>query len=230
MRRWQVATTAVLALITGTVIGLAVSPGGSAGSPTEATKEVATEPIVPADSGELGPTAVRAGMPVGFAQTEQGARAAALTYSGASQLWLYFTDEEIEEAVAAIATPTAAPSLAREVVGEVGVAREALSASPGRVWWIVRPLATRVESFTPDRARISVWTVTVLSAADVALPQSEWITVTVELVWSDGDWLVEAITDAAGPTPMLGPRDQPWQPEPLDDALEGFERVEVGEL
>lgn len=230
MKRWQVATAAVLALVAGTVIGLAAGPGGPGGSPTEVTKEAATAPTVPANSTELGPTAVRAGMPVGFSRTEPGARAAAMTYSAASQLWLYFTDEEIEEAVAAIAAPPAAPSLTREVVGEVGVAREALAASPGRVWWVVRPLATRVEAFTPDRARISVWTVTVLSAADVALPQSEWITVTVELVWSDGDWLVEAITDTAGPTPMLGPRDQPWQPEPLDDALEGFERVEVGEL
>lgn len=230
MKRWHVATAAVLALVAGTVIGLAASPGGSGGSPTEVTEEASTAPTVPAESTNLGPTAVRAGMPVGFARTEQGARAAAMTYSGASQLWLYFADVEIEEAVAAIATPTAAPSLTREVVGEVGVAREALAASPGRVWWIVRPLATRVEAFTPDRARISVWTVTVLSATDVALPQSEWITVTVELVWSDGDWLVSAITDAAGPTPMLGPRDQPWQSEPLDDALEGFERIQVGEM
>lgn len=230
MKRWHVAGAMSLALLVGVLIGLVGRPGASADAPMEVSRRPATEPTVPALGDEVGPTAVRAGMPAGFARTEEGARTAAMTYAAAPQLWLFFTDEEIEEAVTAIATPAAAPSLVREVTGEVGVAREALTASAGPIWWIVRPLATRVESFKPDRARVSVWTVTVLSAADVALPQSEWVTVTVELVWSDDDWLVEAITDFAGPTPMLGPRDQPWQPEALDDALAGFERVEVGEL
>jgi hypothetical protein len=34
-----------------------------------------------------------------------------------------------------------------------------------------------------------------------------------------------SIDDTVGPTPMSGVRDEPWQPEPFDDALDGFERV-----
>ena len=50
-----------------------------------------------------------------------------------------------------------------------------------------------------------MWTVTVLSAEDVAAPQSEWITVTIDLAWVDGDWRVDAVRDTPGPTPMSGP-------------------------
>jgi hypothetical protein len=75
-----------------------------------------------------------------------------------------------------------------------------------------------------------VWTVSVLSAADVALPQADWLTVSVDLVWEAEDWRVDDVRDAPGPTPMLGVRDQPWQPEPFADTLAGFERLgdEVG--
>jgi hypothetical protein len=56
-----------------------------------------------------GPAGEAAGVPVGFGDDEPGAVAAALAYSTASQRWLYFTDEEIEAAIAEIATPVAAP-------------------------------------------------------------------------------------------------------------------------
>lgn len=173
----------------------------------------------------VGPTGERAGMEVGFARSEAGARAAAVSYATASQRWLYMTDDEIGAALTAIGTPAAAPRLADEVVAEVAVARDGLAASPGRVWWIVRHLAARLDAYTDLRARVSVWTVTVLSAPGVALPQADWLTVTVYLEWHGGDWRVAAVDDEPGPTPMVGVRDQPWQPAPFDDALEGFERV-----
>lgn len=191
----------------------------------------ATTSVPPARvaAGEVGPSTTRGGMPAGFRRDEAGARAAAMTYACASQRWLYLSDAQVEATVAAVATPSAAPRLARDVVGEVRAAREALAASAGRVWWIVRPLAVKVASFDRDRARVEVWVVSVLSAADVALPQSDWTTVTVDLAWQEGDWRVDAVADRPGPTPMVGPKDQPWQPEPFDEALDGFERVDVGE-
>lgn len=161
----------------------------------------------------------------GHRPSEAGARAAALAYASASQDWLYLSDEEIERSVLAIAAPAVGPELSRETVTEVGVAREALSKSPGRVWWVVRPLASRVERFDHQTARVVVWTVTVLSASDVALPQADWMRVAVDLAWVDGSWRVQAIADVPGPTPMTGTTDRPWQPEPFDTALDGFERV-----
>lgn len=158
-------------------------------------------------------------------RSQAGARATAIAYATASQDWLYLNDEEIERSVRAIATAAAGPDLARDTVADMRTARQALASSSGRVWWIVRPLASRVEHFDPSDARVVVWTVTVLSAAEVALPQADWMLVTVDLVWTDGAWQLQSIADTPGPTPMTGTKDRPWQPEALDEVLGGFERV-----
>ena len=158
-------------------------------------------------------------------RTEPGARATAIAFATASQDWLYLNDEQIDRAVRAIATASAGPSLSAETVAELRTARDGLAKSTGRVWWLVRPLASRVERFDPATARVVVWTVTILSAADVALPQADWMRVTVDLAWEGDAWRLQAIDDVPGPTPMTGTKDRPWQPEPFDDALGGFERV-----
>ncbi|MGQ0823768.1 MAG: hypothetical protein ACT4OX_01850 [Actinomycetota bacterium] len=149
-----------------------------------------------------------------------------MTYATAPQRWLYFTDDEIRAAIAEIAAPVAVPRLTEDVVGDISMAREQLAQSSGRIWWLVRPLAWRVDSFRDNDARVSVWTVTILSAAGVAAPQSEFMTVTLDLAWVDGDWRVDGVRDTAGPTPMSGPHDQPWDAEPFDRALDGFTRME----
>ncbi len=188
--------------------------------------EVSPRPTVPA--GATGPAGEAAGVPVGFAADEPGAVAAAVAYATASQRWLYFTDAEIEAAIGEIATPVAAPRLAEDVVADISMARDELARSSGRIWWLVRPLAWRVDSFRDTQARVSVWTVTILSAAGVAAPQSEFLTVTLDLAWVDGDWRVDGVRDAPGPTPITGPHDQPWDAEPFDRALDGFTRMDGG--
>jgi hypothetical protein len=160
-----------------------------------------------------------------FAQDRDGAASAAVAYAGASQRWLYLPDAEIREAVAGVATPDGAEELAEEVVADVTTARERLGVSPGRVWWLVRPLAWNVERYSPAKAQVSVWTVTVLSAVEVATPQAEWMTVSIDLAWVEGGWRVEDIRSTPGPTPMTGPNDQPWDAEPFDQALDGFTRL-----
>jgi hypothetical protein len=165
--------------------------------------------------------------PASSGRDEGGAVTAALAYTAAPQRWLYLTDEQIAAAVEEIATPEAAGSLVAETVEEISVAREELAQTSGRVWWLVHPLAWRVESHSPDDATVAVWTVTVLSAARVALPQTEWLTVTVDLTWVDGNWRVDAMRDRPGPTPMTGPQDEPWNAQPFDEALEGFTRIDT---
>ncbi|MFP5376828.1 MAG: hypothetical protein ACLGIO_08615 [Acidimicrobiia bacterium] len=159
------------------------------------------------------------------ARTEAGARAAAVAVATGSQDWLYLDDAGIDAAVRAVATPAAGPPLAAETVAALRTARSGLGAAAGRVWWLVRPLATRVEHYGPERARVVVWTVSVLSAAGVALPQAERRRVGVDLAWSGRAWLAEAVRDTPGPTPAVGPKDGPWEAGPFDDALAGFERV-----
>lgn len=157
---------------------------------------------------------------------KQGAVSAAVAYATGSQRWLYLTDDQIRAAIAEIATPTAASRLTADVVATVSTARDQLRRSSGRVWWLVRPLAWRVDDLGGRQAQVSVWTVTVLSAAGVAAPQSDYVTVTVDLAWVDGRWRVEGARDTPGPTPITGPHDQPWDAEPFDRALAGFARID----
>lgn len=164
------------------------------------------------------------------ASTADGATSAAVRVVGASQDWLYLSDDEVRAAVLEVSTREAGPALADLTVVDVSTARADLGLSPGPVWWVVHPLATRVAAFTPRAAEIEVWAVTVLAAVDVAAPQAEWLTVTVDLAWDGGGWQVESIRDRPGPSPMLGPRDQPWDAAPFAEALDGFARLEGGPL
>jgi hypothetical protein len=152
-------------------------------------------------------------------------RAAALEYAAAATRWLYLTDAQLRVAVLAITTADAGPALAERTVAEIRVAREALRRTSGRVWWLVRPLAWRLDSYTDTEARLSVWTVGVLSATGVAVPQSDWRTVNMTLSWERGTWLVAAVSDRPGPTPTVGGRDAPWQAEPFDMTLRGLHRL-----
>jgi hypothetical protein len=159
------------------------------------------------------------------AQDRDGAVAAALAYTAAPQAWLYMSDDEIRAAIAAIGAPVAADRIAGAVVDEVSTSRSELAEAAGPVWWIVHPLAWRVDRFQSTEATVSVWVLSLLSAADVAIPQTEWTTTTLDLEWTTDGWRIASVHDTPGPTPSIGPADQPWEPEPLDDALEGFTRI-----
>lgn len=213
---------AVVGVVAAFALGVGV--GGLRSDPAPPAKAAR----VSSETAERGGGAKAATAVVERDHTEGGARATAITYATASQDWLYLGDQDIDASVRAIATDAAGASLSRETVAELRVARDALAKSPGRVWWLVRPLASRVEHFDSKSAQVVVWTVTILSAADVALPQADWVRVAVDLVWTDGAWRLQAITDTPGPTPMTGTKDRPWQPEPFDEALGGFDRVSGG--
>lgn len=160
------------------------------------------------------------------APSERNAVDAGIAFATAPQRWLYMSDEEVDEAVRALAAPHRGDDMAAAAVEDVREAREGLSASSGPVWWLVRPLAVKVEGLTDDRATVEVWAVTVLSAREVAAPQAEWRTIDLDLVWAEDAWKVDAVRDTPGPTPMVGPGDRPWDAVPFDAGLEGFERLD----
>lgn len=179
-------------------------------------REPAASSLIP----ESGPTRAQ-----GLDHTEEGARLSAIAYATAPQDWLYLSDEQVDSAVRSLTTASAGPAIAGRTVADLRQARTALAESPGQVWWLVRPLASKVETFDPDSARVVVWTVTVLSAADVALPQADWGRMTIDLAWDGDAWRVQAVDEVAGPTPMTATADSSWQPEAFEEALSGFRRV-----
>lgn len=209
-RRWPTALAAVatVAIAAGVVLARTGSSAAPASAPPASEVAPGPEPAHPQAEA-----------------TEEGAVDAALRLAAAPQRWLYLTDAELSAAVREVASPRAVDRLVTDVTGEVALVRDALRQSTGRIWWVVRPLAWRVEELNGDRASVSVWTVSILSASDVALPQSDWFTSRFDLEWAGGKWQLVATRDEPGPTPQLGGRDKAWQPEPFDDALAGFTRV-----
>jgi hypothetical protein len=185
--------------------------------------DAAPRPVRPAAS--AAPAGQGGGGAGQVGRTEPSPVSAALAYTEASQRSLYLDDRQIEAAVGEIARPGASARIAADVIADVSTARAQLASADGPVWWVVRPLAWRLEHLGGGIARVDVWTVTVLSATDIATPQSEYVTVTLDLVLVDGTWMVDAARDAPGPTPITGPHDQPWDAGPFADALAGFTRV-----
>jgi hypothetical protein len=150
--------------------------------------------------GPAGPSLERAGLDVGFAARRTRRIAAAVSYATASQRWLYFTDDEIRAAVAEIATPIAAPRMADDVVarcldGPRAARRNRRAGSGG---WSAR---WRGGSTTTTRRRgpgVGVGGHDPVGR-EVAAPQSEFLTVTLDLTWVDGDWRVDGVRDTPGP-------------------------------
>ncbi|HZT66530.1 MAG TPA: hypothetical protein VFA11_12140 [Acidimicrobiales bacterium] len=155
------------------------------------------------------------------------ARDAAVGFATASQNWLYLSDSEIDQAVLAIATPGTGPHLAAQTVADMSAARQSLRAASGPAWWLVRPLAAKVDSFEPPTARVEVWVVTVLCAPGVAAPQAHWETVTADLAWAvaAARWEVASVTENPGPTPQTSNQEPAWAADAFDSALVGFQRI-----
>ncbi len=165
---------------------------------------------------------------------EGGARQAAIDYlSTVKQRALYLGPEQSREVLAAWAAPGVAPGELEGTAIRLDQLRDALSSAGGEVWWAIAPLGVKVEAYTPDRARVSVWSATVMASgaapgtdATVAAPQVAYLTGSVELQWVDGaGWSVWAITESAGPTPMAMPDTSPSSAQDFLSALAGFSLI-----
>lgn len=217
-------------LVLGVILGAALR--GTAASSPDAT--AAARPAPGTDDGEspedeeanagLGPSASAGGVGVGFEHSEQGAVAAAMSYATAGQAWLHLSEEDVTAAAESVVAPRERDRLVVPLVDDIRMLQDELGGSDGTVWYVMSPLATSLEQFSEDRAVVRVWTVRVLSADGVAVPQSGWQTITLHLEW-DGDWLISDSTESPGPTPQLEAGLEPWAASYLENELHGFLRV-----
>lgn len=177
--------------------------------------------------GEVGPGPWDAveGIGVGFSHDEGGAVAAAVSYAAAPQVWLYLSDDQVADTAGAVTAERARDELVPRLVEDARLLRTEVTRAEGTVWFVVSPLATKVESYTVSRAVVRVWLVRVLSADGVAVPQSGWQTVTLDLDWERGDWRIAGVAESEGPTPQLESGLQPWAADYLGSELAGFRRV-----
>ena len=169
-----------------------------------------------------GPMRVEAGMPAGFARTPEGAMAAAASFVTTGQALLDMDAFAAEQAVRQMAAAGAADGQVRETIAKLAAVRSALAAGGGPIVFRQASIAARVDVWSPDRTRVAVWNVGVLSRAGVAPPQAGWAISVFELVWERDDWKVWSETITPGPAPIPDASAAPATSEQLASALNGF--------
>lgn len=155
-----------------------------------------------------------AGIPKGFAQTEQGAQSAAANYAVALGSDGMFDSTRRRAIVQAVYLPDEAAArqgdLDRVYTDQQFLARIGLDAkgkAPKGLTFISRtnPVGTKTERFSTDSASVSVWYSTLFGLAGEGSknPVAEsWYTNTFDLRWSGGEWLISNFTQKDGPAPV----------------------------
>jgi hypothetical protein len=205
MRRTVVVVVAVVAAGALVVVGLRawVSPAHDAHRPVPAPA-VEPQPHRPRDT--AGPARVVNGVPSGWAHSPAGARAAAISavaMTGTIARAGFVTRRDLVIALASHAYgPTLADSSGEQIdtmLRELGPA----GVSMDTIVFHELPLTAHVRHADTTRARVAVWSVTVLGVLGRGAPRQVWRTVTVDLVWENQDWRIDRWTAVAGPTPIL---------------------------
>lgn len=228
-----------IALVAGAVLSRRTGSSDAGTSPaTTALPVAASSDTTGASPSTAVPstTAAQVAMPIDpsgarHVRDESGARQAAVDFASAvRQRAMYLSADAARELLESWTAPGVAASEVTADVNELEQLRASLAAAGGAVWWVVSPLAVKVEAFAADRARVAVWTVTVLASgpaagvdATVAAPAAYYRTATIDLQWVDGTgWSVWAAAWATGPVPMTAPGDTPATPAEFLGALDGF--------
>jgi hypothetical protein len=165
-----------------------------------------------------GPTRIEAGVPVGYPQNADGARAAAIRYVAVLGGELMLDPLRRDLALAAVspdrrpAPDVAARWSTRPNVERATGARHAQQAGLPMIA-AVAPVLSKVEAYDGDTATVAVWATAVLGTEQFGSLDQAWVTETVTLLW-DGDWKLAAYASEPGPVPAL------HQPAtPLTEAL-----------
>lgn len=180
-----------------------------------------TSPRAERVSSGPGPTRVdAAGVPSGFARDEAGAVAAAVAYVNLGDVIVSLAPDDVASVLDRVASDSADGFVEAQVAGFEQL-QQALGRGAGPARLRVGVLATRVEAFSAERARVAVWRVSVLSRDGMTNPGEQWAIATYELVWEDGDWKIWSETLAPGPTPAPT-GDGAATPDELEAELGGF--------
>jgi hypothetical protein len=163
------------------------------------------------------------GVPQGFARTREGAVAAATGFLLTGQALLDLAPTQVNDAIGVMTASGSRAAQVTRTTRQLTDLREALSDGTGPILYAQSVLATRVDAYTPRRARVSMWTVGVLSRRSAAPPQAGWSITTYDLVWEDSDWKLWSDDRDAGPAPMLNAGAPPATADELAERLEGFD-------
>lgn len=181
-----------------------------------------TARVVRAGGTSAGPARLEPpGVPVGFGHSKRGALAAAVAYVQLGDLILSLDAEAAADVLGRVASREAGDAFVSSELAGFAQLRDALARGSGPSRLRVGVVATRVDAYSLDRARVRLWRVAVLSRDGMTNPGEQWATVTYDLIWEDGDWKIWSETVLPGPSPA--PADERMAtPAELDASLAGF--------
>ncbi len=159
----------------------------------------------------LGPRDLSAGVPVGYARTEDGALQAALNYARA----LGPDPGESKSTYAAKLRAIASDEWGAELLSTIASWDEGEAEAA--------PLRFRITEFSEARAEVVLWVAGVINPRNGS-PGAVWGRTFLTLVWEDGDWKVAAEDGDAGPWPA--PLSDPSTSADFSALLTGFEAIE----
>jgi len=188
----------VAALVVGGLVGRLTAPDG----PSPATPS-------PPSGGQagVGPARVQAGVPVGYARSEEGAAAALLNYSVVLARLVLESPAERRGALRVLATP----EFAQRTATQLDRARSAAEQGPlgaalrgeGTAVFRGGPLGFRVVNAARDEATVDTWAFGLVAATSGLEPRMIFQTSTSTLRWVDGDWKLAATRSRPGPAPAV---------------------------
>jgi hypothetical protein len=203
----------------------AAAPATTAAPSATAPATAARAPA--ASSSEVGPRAVRAGVGVGYARTEQGAVAAAANYTRALSSDLILDDAKRRAAIGTLAAPEAKARLQKTFDQAVASLRSGLgvtgaAARDTQVLMRATLVGWRVVDYDNRTAKVAIWVTSVagsLGQTSQPAPIREgWGTTTVQLRWAGGDWKQVDSTTVDGPVPIADVSPPTAAPELVDQA------------
>lgn len=167
-------------------------------------------------------------------RSEAGARQSALDFAGTvQQRLLYLTDDAARFVLDDWSDESFDSATLEANIDDLSVLRSTLTASGGAIWWSVTPIASKVDAYDPDRARVSVWlcqivgsTVDPARGGDAIAPTVDFRTVTIDMVWTAGSgWSIWATSATDGPVPMMVATSTMTSPIEFMDTLGSFTLV-----
>jgi hypothetical protein len=183
---------------------------GSNGSGTD-NSDGSTDSTAP--SGQAPVSGKTAGIPSGYAHTEQGAQSAAANYAVALGGVDMFSTARRHQIVATVYAAADAAELQTQL--DQAYSQNALKTlglnpdgtAPSGLTFVSRtvPVGTKVTASAADAMTVEVWCTDLVGLAGEGSTNpvsSAWFTVTEKLLWVGGDWKIQSSSQKDGPAPV----------------------------
>jgi hypothetical protein len=142
-----------------------------------------------------------------FPRTPAGAAGAVAGFERAFASPKILAPGALRKAIEAVATPDYVDRmLAANTPGRDRLAKGAIGeglASGTQTLYSAVPIGYRVESFSPQRARVLTWGFTLLGNASAVQPEAYFGLARTEVIWTEAGWRIAKTKAGFGPTPKL---------------------------